>query len=122
MRVPGQIFTLATLFLALLAGGGPVALRRLRAPPRGPAAARGRGAVVILIGIVGEGAGRLGHPVVPQPAPGRDRPSRARSSTCPPTARSTGVWQYYSTDGFPKIPIGNSTFDIRRAWTTCAAA
>ena len=22
------------------------------------------------------------------------------------------VWQYYSTDGFPKIPIGNSTFDI----------
>ena len=22
------------------------------------------------------------------------------------------LWQYYSTDGFPEIPVGNSTFDI----------
>ena len=67
--------------------------------------------VVLVIGLVGEGAGHMAHPVVPQPAkaevglpgPLLDMPSDG------PADR---VWQYYSTNGFYKIPIGNSTFDI----------
>src|SRR5271168_1729254 len=71
VRVPGRIFTLATLFYALLAGAGlQVLLRRI-----GPWAKRHQlstlpallGAV-LLIAVLGEGAGHLGHPVVPQPA------------------------------------------------------
>jgi hypothetical protein len=67
--------------------------------------------VAIVIGIVGEGAGHMAHPVVPQPkkaeiglpGPLLDMPTDG------PADR---VWQYYSTNGFYKIPIGNSTFDI----------
>jgi hypothetical protein len=123
VRVPGRVFTLATLFLALLAGAGAQAL----AGRLGALASRysGRWAarrslstlsalvgVVIVIGIVGEGAGHMAHPVVPQPqkaeiglpGPLLDMPTDG------PADR---VWQYYSTNGFYKIPIGNSTFDIR---------
>ena len=53
----------------------------------------------------------MAHPVVPQPqkaeiglpGPLLDLPTDG------PADR---VWQYYSTNGFYKIPIGNSTFDI----------
>ncbi len=121
VRVPGRVFTLATLFLALLAGAGA----QLLAGKLGALASRhtGRGArrslatlsavvgVVIVLGIVGEGAGHLAHPVVPQPkkaeiglpGPLLDMPTDG------PADR---VWQYYSTNGFYKIPNGNSTFDI----------
>jgi hypothetical protein len=123
VRVPGRVFTTATLFLALLAGAGA----QLLAGKLGGWIARHTGAwgrrrslgalstvvgVVIVIGIVGEGAGHMAHPVVPQPAraeiglpgPLLDMPSDG------PADR---VWQYYSTNGFYKIPIGNSTFDIK---------
>jgi hypothetical protein len=123
VRVPGRVFTLATLFLALLAGAGAQAL----AGRLGALASRHSGrwaarrslstlsalvGVVIVIGIVGEGAGHMAHPVVPQPqkaeiglpGPLLDMPTDG------PADR---VWQYYSTNGFYKIPIGNSTFDIR---------
>jgi hypothetical protein len=122
VRVPGRVFTLATLFLALLAGAGA----QLLAGRLGAFASRHTGAwgarrslatltavvgVVIVIGIVGEGAGHMAHPVVPQPqkaeiglpGPLLDMPTDG------PADR---VWQYYSTNGFYKIPIGNSTFDI----------
>ena len=122
VRVPGRVFTLATLFLALLAGAGA----QLLAGRIGAWVARRTGAwgarrslgalsaavgVVMVIGLLGEGAGHLAHPVVPQPAraevglpgPLLDMPSDG------PADR---VWQYYSTNGFYKIPIGNSTFDI----------
>ena len=66
---------------------------------------------MIVIGIVGEGAGHMAHPLVPQPkkaeiglpGPLLDMPTDG------PADR---VWQYYSTNGFYEIPIGNSTFDI----------
>ena len=66
---------------------------------------------MLLIGLLGEGAGHLSHPVVPQPAkaevglpgPLLDLPSDGAADR---------VWQYFSTNGFYKIPIGNSTFDI----------
>jgi hypothetical protein len=122
VRVPGRVFTLATLFLALLAGAGA----QLLAGRLGGWISRHTGSwgarrslgtvtavlgVVIAIGLVGEGAGHMADPVVPQPAkaevglpgPLLDMPSDG------PADR---VWQYYSTNGFYKIPIGNSTFDI----------
>lgn len=122
VRVPGRVFTLATLFLALLAGAGAQLLagwlggifeRHGRGLSKRVSlgAATGAVAVAIVIGIVGEGAGHMAHPLVPQPAraeiglPG----PRLDLPTDGPYDR---VWQYFSTDGFYKIPIGNSTFDI----------
>jgi hypothetical protein len=136
VRVPGRIFTLATLFLALLAAAGAEwLLRRVSAwyarssysSPRSPerrAAADSRASgsrrggllvalvgVVLVIAVVGEGAGHLGHPVVPQPV-------RAEIGLpgplldLPTDGADDRVWQYFSTDGFYDIPIGNSTFDM----------
>jgi hypothetical protein len=114
VRVPGRIFTLATLFYALLAGAGVhVIVRRLR-----PFAERHHvqslpalvGAALV-IGIVGEGAGHLAHPVVPQPA-------RAEVGLpgplldLPTDGPADRLWQYFSTNGFYEIPVGNSTFDF----------
>jgi hypothetical protein len=63
------------------------------------------------VGVIGEGAGHLGHPVVPQP-------QRAEIGLpgplldLPTDGAYDRIWQYFSVDGFYKIPIGNSTFDI----------
>jgi multisubunit Na+/H+ antiporter MnhF subunit len=122
VRVPGRVFTLATLFLALLAGAGAQLLAaRLGAflkrhtgswgAHRSLAGLTAVVGVVIVIGLVGEGAGHMAHPVVPQPA-------RAEIGLpgplldMPTDGPADRVWQYYSTNGFYKIPIGNSTFDI----------
>jgi hypothetical protein len=114
VRVPGRIFTLATLFYALLAGAGVQALMRWVLPwgrrhqLSGLAAVLG---VVLVLGVLGEGAGHLGHPVVPQPA-------RAEIGLpgplldLPTDGALDRVWQYFSTDGFNKIPVGESTFDL----------
>ena len=67
--------------------------------------------VVLLIGILGEGAGRMGHPIVPQPAAAETH-LQGPVMDLPTNGTLDRVWQYFSTDGFPKIPIGNSTFDI----------
>ena len=114
VRVPGRIFTLATLFYALLVGAGVQLLalkaglwgkrHRLRALP----AIVG---VALFLLVVGEGAGHLGHPVVPQPASAEiGLPGPVMD--LPTDGALDRVWQYYSTDGFYKIPLGNSTFDI----------
>ncbi len=141
VRVPGRIFTLATLFIALLAGAGAQLLagrvgdllarlgrfdrdgggdhrdggvERARARPRGRISAATLSALVgalLAIGIVGEGAGHLGHPLVPQPA-------RAEIGLpgpvldLPTDGTLDRIWQYFSTNGFYKIPVGNSTFDL----------
>jgi hypothetical protein len=113
-RVPGRIFTLATLFYALLAGAGAQLLvRRL-----GPWAQRQRLAALpallgaaLFVGTVGEGAGHLAHPVVPQPA-------RAEIGLpgpvldLPTDGALDRLWQYYSTNGFYRLPTGESTFDL----------
>jgi hypothetical protein len=122
VRVPGRIFTLATLFLALLAGAGAQLLAgrlgtffslhggRLAARVSLTAASAAVG-VVLVVGIVGEGAGHMAHPLVPQPA-------RAEVGLpgplldLPTDGALDRVWQYFSTNGFYKIPIGNSTFDM----------
>jgi hypothetical protein len=114
VRVPGRVFTLATLFYALLAGAGVQWLVGLagawgkRHTVRGLAAVLG---VVLLIGLLGEGAGHLAHPVVPQPKPA-EVGLRGPLLDLPTDGAADRVWQYYSTDGFYDIPIGNSTFDI----------
>jgi hypothetical protein len=135
VRVPGRIFTLATLFYALLAGAGAqVLVQRLRswrtrtsssaspAPggshaqafPRPVLAAVGLPAVVgvaLLVGILGEGAGHLGHPVVPQPAKA-EIGLRGPILDLPTDGALDRIWQYFSTNGFYEIPVGNSTFDM----------
>jgi hypothetical protein len=114
VRVPGRVFTLGTLFYALLAGAGAQWLvtraRAWRGRAARPAVAGVLGAV-LLVGLLGEGAGHLGHPVVPQPARAEVGLPGPRLDM-PTDGALDRIWQYYSTDGFYKIPIGNSTFDI----------
>jgi hypothetical protein len=114
VRVPGRIFTLGTLFYALLAGAGVHWLVRRIAPWGERHSLRGLPALLgvgLVIGLVGEGAGHLAHPVVPQPA-------RAEVGLpgpvldLPTDGPADRLWEYFSTDGFYKIPGGNSTFDI----------
>ncbi len=114
VRVPGRIFTLGTLFYALLVGAGAQALLT-RAEPLGRryslSALPALLGTVLLIGLVGEGAGHLGHPVVPQPVKAEVGLPGPRLDL-PTDGAADRVWQYFSTDGFYKIPIGNSTFDL----------
>jgi hypothetical protein len=140
VRVPGRIFTLATLFYALLAGAGAQVLvqqlqswrKRPQPHPQGARAARrtlnkpalpkpllavpaiGVPALVgvaLLVGLLGEGAGHLGHPIVPQPAKAEiGLPGPILD--LPTDGALDRIWQYFSTNGFYKIPIGNSTFDM----------
>jgi hypothetical protein len=136
VRVPGRIFTLATLFYALLAGAGlqalvarlPSWLQRGRewtaAHTTGEGGPNGRLlsgraltaapaviGVVALVGLLGEGAGHLGHPVVPQPVKAEiGLPGPILD--LPTDGALDRIWQYFSVDGFYEIPIGNSTFDL----------
>ncbi len=114
VRVPGRIFTLATLFYALLAGAGAQLLAALAGAwgaRRSVRALPGLLGAVLLIGLVGEGAGHLGHPLVPQPAKAEiGLPGPVLD--LPTDGALDRIWQYFSTDGFYKIPVGESTFDI----------
>ncbi|MDQ6811931.1 MAG: hypothetical protein M3Z95_08550, partial [Actinomycetota bacterium] len=65
----------------------------------------------LVVGLVGEGAGHLAHPVVPQPARA-ERNLPGPLLDLPTDGAADRLWQYFSTDGFYKIPVGNSTFDI----------
>jgi MFS family permease len=117
VRVPGRVFIMATLFLALLAAAGAWRLTQLARAWSGGLGPRAAGWTVptvgalLLIGLVGEGAGHMAHPVVPQPvraevglpAPVLDLPTDGASDR---------LWQYFSVDGFYTIPVGNSTFDL----------
>ncbi len=132
VRVPGRVFTLATLFLALLAGAGAQLLagrlgallarfaRVEQAAARSGAGARPRlsaatlsaaAGVALALAIVGEGAGHLGHPLVPQPARA-EIGLRGPLLDLPTDGRLDRISQYFSTNGFYKIPVGNSTFDL----------
>ncbi|HEY5193281.1 MAG TPA: hypothetical protein VIJ39_05350 [Solirubrobacteraceae bacterium] len=117
VRVPGRVFTLGTLFFALLAGAGAWRLAEIARRWAAGWGSKTAGAMVsvvgtlLLVGVVGEGAGHLGHPVVPQPAKAEiGLPGPVMD--LPTDGADDRVWQYFSTDGFYKIPIGNSTFDM----------
>ncbi|MGO9320043.1 MAG: hypothetical protein ACLQBY_04455 [Solirubrobacteraceae bacterium] len=114
VRVPGRVFTLATLFYALLAAAGAQLLVQLIGPwgrRRQLSALPALLGAALLVGILGEGAGHLAHPVVPQPA-------RAEIGLPGPTldlptdGALDRVWQYFSTNGFYKLANGESTFDL----------
>jgi hypothetical protein len=120
VRVPGRVFTLATLLLALLAGAGAQWLyARARAWSAGRRHERVRDGLpallgaVLLVGLLGEGAGHLAHPLVPQPARA-EIGLPAPLIDLPTDEASDRVWQYFSTDGFPRIADGTSTFLIPR--------
>jgi hypothetical protein len=114
VRVPGRVFTLATLLYALLAGAGAQWLAaRMNAwgKKRSLSTVGALTGVVLALGILGEGAGHLGHPLVPQPAQAEvGLPGPLLD--LPTDGTLDRIWQYFSTDGFYKIPVGNSTFDI----------
>jgi hypothetical protein len=119
VRVPGRVFIMATLFWALLAAAGGWWLARWTRlwaggfGPRGGKRMVATVGVLLVIGLVGEGAGHMAHPVVPQPV-------RAEANLpapvldLPTDGASDRLWQYFSVDGFYKIPVGNSTFDLPR--------
>ncbi|HEX4838649.1 MAG TPA: hypothetical protein VFV03_09030 [Solirubrobacteraceae bacterium] len=117
VRVPGRVFTLATLFLALLAAAGAWRLAEIARAwgaglgPRGGERMMAVVGALLVVGLVGEGAGHLGHPVVPQPARA-EIGLPAPILDLPTDGAADRVWQYFSTDGFPKIAQGNSTFDL----------
>lgn len=114
VRVPGRVFTTGTLFYALLAGAGAqlaaiwVGSRaRLRTLQAAPAAI----GAILLVGLLGEGAGHLAHPHVPQPIAAEVGLPGPRLDL-PTDGALDRVWQYFSTNDFYDIPVGNSTFDI----------
>jgi hypothetical protein len=117
VRVPGRVFTLATLFLALLAAAGAWRLAEIARVWGAGLGPRGGGRMVavvgalLVVGLVGEGAGHLGHPLVPQPAHA-EIGLPAPILDLPTDGAADRLWQYFSTDGFPKIAQGNSTFDL----------
>jgi hypothetical protein len=114
VRVPGRVFTLGTLFYALLAGAGVQLVVRRVAPwarRRSLDALPALVGAALAVGIVGEGAGHLAHPVVPQPARA-EIGLQGPIMDLPTDGPADRLWQYFSTDGFYKIPQGNSTFDI----------
>jgi hypothetical protein len=104
VRVPGRLNTLTSLGLALLAGAGLcVVLRRVtRSRVRLAATTVFVGAMLV------EGFGPLPHPTVPK------APSALRLATPPLLDLPTGpdvVYEYWSTDGFPKIVNGSGSFE-----------
>lgn len=117
VRVPGRVFTLGTLFLALLAGAGAWRIAETTRTWGAGYGKRGAGRLVgavgalLVVAVVGEGAGHLGHPVVPQPAKA-EIGLKGPVMDLPTDGAADRLWQYFSTNGFYKIPIGNSTFDI----------
>jgi hypothetical protein len=114
VRVPGRVFTTATLFYALLAGAGAHWLAARARRWGSGRSLRWAGAVtgtLLVAGVVGEGAGHLAHPVVPQPARA-EIGLRGPVLDLPTDGAADRLWQYFSTNGFYDIPVGNSTFDL----------
>ncbi len=117
VRVPGRVFTLATFFLALLAAAGAWRLAALARAWGAGFGERNSGRIVavvaalLVVAVVGEGAGHLGHPVVPRAAKA-EIGLAGPVMDLPTDGAADRLWQYFSTNGFYKIPLGNSTFDI----------
>jgi hypothetical protein len=120
VRVPGRVFTLGTLFIALLAAAGAWRIAELARTwgkgfgARGATVLTATVGTLLVIGVVGEGAGHMAHPVVPQPARA-EIGLKGPLLDLPTDGAADRLWQYFSTNGFYKIPLGNSTFDIPAA-------
>jgi hypothetical protein len=119
--VPGRIFTLATLCLALLAAAGAASLigwarafaerSSALARPAGPPLLGALIAALLLAAMLAEGARNLPQHFVPQPARA-EIGLPAPVLYLPTDGPADRLWQYFSTDGLYPIPNGDSTFDI----------
>ncbi|HEX2015996.1 MAG TPA: hypothetical protein VGN69_04815 [Solirubrobacteraceae bacterium] len=108
IRTPGRIITLASLGLALLAaaGGQRLALLASRWRHAATGVALALAALVLL-----EGSEHMAHhrvPMLPRAEVGLPQPILH----LPIDPASDRLYQYWSTEGFPFILNGNSTFDI----------
>jgi len=120
IRVPGRLNTLTTLALALLAAGGAArAAAALRSRRGGSAATVCAAALLLLVVIEGSGFGidRGGealagypHPTVPTAPPGLAG-LRAPLLQLPAAREDNRRYLLWSTDGFPKMLNGRTSFD-----------
>jgi len=114
VRTPGRIVTLTSLGLALLAAAGAdaaiAAATRRAGPGRRNAVGLGLGALLVVAVLV-DGAGRVGDPRVPAPPPGQAELAQPQLHL-PTNGSYDRLWQLWSTDGFPAIVNGVSTFDL----------
>jgi hypothetical protein len=113
VRTPGRLATLTSLALALLAAAGTARLVRAigsRSGARRRIAVTATGAVFAGLVLL-EGSGTVGHPALPlAPAAARGLPGpQLHLPTDTPHDR---LFQFWSTDGFPQIANGISTFEI----------
>ena len=108
IRTPGRLITLTSLGLALLAAAGADELFELLGRRRVAAPALGG---VLVAAILLEGSGKLDHPTVPT-VPRGQLAARAPQIHLPSDASYDRLYQYWSTDGYPAIWNGNSTFSI----------
>ena len=114
VRTPGRIVTLTSLGLALLAAAGAdVAIGRAMRPL--PVRWQRTGALAVgsllVAAVVVDGAGRVGDPRVPLPPPGEARLAPPQLHL-PTSGSYDRLYQLWSTDGFPDIVNGVSTFDL----------
>jgi len=115
MRIPGRLFSFATLGLALLAGAGATAAsRRMRARFGGPATAALATGLVLLVVI--EGRGLPFDPTSRQAQPGVPPPPADVSNVPAPqlwlpaeSADDNRHYLLWSTDGFPDLVNGRSS-------------
>jgi len=116
VRVPGRIYSMTALGLGLLAGAGTQRLleaigRRFAGPPPRMRFAVPAVTVLLFAAVVYEGAGKEPHPVVP-PAPPSTASLPQPQLYLPTITSSDRLFQFWSTNGFPEIAQGVSTFDI----------
>ena len=130
IRTPGRLTTLTSLGLALLAASGASALVRATARRRGagsprrdgePPKARGRSSGAVVPTILGvalvavvllDGAGRIAHPTVP-PVPAALMAQPGPQVHAPTDNTYDRLYMFWSTEGFPRIVNGTSTFSPR---------
>ena len=127
IRTPGRLTTLTSLGLALLAAGGASALVRAavarraeRAERAGPAStgSRAGGVLPVALGaamvalVLLDGAGRIAHPTVPA-APSALMAQPGPQIHAPTDNTYDRLYMFWSTEGFPRIVNGTSTFSPR---------
>jgi hypothetical protein len=108
VRTPGRINTLTSLGLALLAGAGLCAvIRRLR---RRSGVLAGVVGTALVVAILLEGLGPLGHPRVPMPPAARVE-TASPQIWLPAGYLDDALYSYWSVAGFPTLVNGTGGFD-----------
>lgn len=110
IRTPGRLTTMTSLGLALLAAGGAHALVRAGAR-RGVATVPTALGVALVAVVLLDGAGRIPHPTVP-PAPVARMALPTPQLHVPTNDIYDRLYMYWSTQGFPVIANGVSTFSV----------